>query len=154
METAKRIPLGSNGTPPDDVYKWWTHNFPLVPQRIWKYMRGQGEDVEGLHVPWNRAQRRKHAAAKAIVIHLYAGEASKEWNEHWPSGVEMITLDVRDGQNIHDIATWAYLWKICGSGKVIAIIGGPPCRTVSRMLERQPGSALGLGVERVLRGLD
>ena len=139
METAKRIPLGSNGTPPDDVYEWWTHNFPLVPQRIWKYMRGQGEDVEGLHVPWNRAQRRKHAAAKAIVIHLYAGEASKEWNEHWPSGVEMITLDVRDGQNIHDIATWAYLWKICGSGKVIAIIGGPPCRTVSRMLERQPG---------------
>ena len=157
MESAKKIPLGVHGPPSDEVYQWWTHHFPLVPQRIWKYMKGQGEEMEGLHVPWNRAQRRRHSAAKAIVIHLYAGEASKEWHEHWPSNMEMITLDVRDGQNIHDAATWAYLWRLCGSGKVIAIIGGPPCRTVSRMLEKRPGPPRlrsRTGVERFgLRGL-
>ena len=139
MERAKRVPSDVLGPTPENVYKWWTHQFPLVPQRIWSYMKGQGEEVEGLHVPWNRAQRRRHSAAKAIVLHLYAGEASKEWIAQWPNGVELITLDVRDGQNIHDAATWAYLWKLCGTGKVIAIIGGISCGTVSRMLERQPG---------------
>ena len=28
---------------------------------------------------------------------------------------------------------------LAGSGKVSAVIGGPPCRSVSRMLEKQPG---------------
>ena len=48
-------------------------------------------------------------------------------------------MDVLNGQNVHDPATWAYVWELAGSGKVIAIIGGPPCRSVSRMLEKQPG---------------
>ena len=45
-------------------------------------------------------------------------------------------MDVLNGQNVHDPATWAYVWELAGSGKVIAIIGGPPCRSVSRMLEK------------------
>ena len=103
-------------------------------------MNGQGEEPSGLHLPWNRAQRRRHAQAKALIIHLFAGESSKEWSMGWPSGIEVITVDVRDGQNLHHSATWAYLWAaLAGSGKTIAVFGGPPCRTVSRLLERQPG---------------
>ena len=48
-------------------------------------------------------------------------------------------MDVLNGQNVHDPATWAYVRGLAGSGKVIAVIGGPPCRSVSRMLEKQPG---------------
>ena len=96
-------------------------------------------ETPGAHLPWNRAQRRRHAQAKAIDIHLYAGEASKEWCLGWPADVDMITLDVRDGQNVHDAATWAYLWRLAASGRVIAVVGGPPCRTVSRLLEKTPG---------------
>ena len=79
------------------------------------------------------------AQAKAVVIHLFAGEASKEWCHELPSRVEMLTVEVREGQNLHDGSVWAYVWDLASSGRVVGIIGGPPCRTVSRMLERQPG---------------
>ena len=46
---------------------------------------GQGVETPGIHLPWNRAQRRRHTQAKAIAIHLYAGEASKEWCLGWPA---------------------------------------------------------------------
>ena len=140
MERAKRIPVGScEGVNDKDVQEWWSSRFPDVPKRIWNFMRGQGEQACTHHLPWNRAQRRRYAQAKAIVIHLFAGEAAKEWSEDLPTGVEMLTVDIRDGQNIHDASVWAYVWELVGSGRVIAIVGGPPCRTVSRMLERQPG---------------
>lgn len=139
METAKRIPNEKTGPIAETVVDWWSKKFLEVPKRIWGYMNGQGEEPSGLHLPWNRAQRRRHAQAKALIIHLFAGESSKEWLMGWPSGVEVITVDVRDGQNLHHSATWAYLWALAGSGKTIAVFGGPPCRTVSRLLERQPG---------------
>ena len=94
---------------------------------------GQGVETPGIHLPWNRAQRRRHAQAKAIVIHLYAGEASKEWCLGWPADVEIVTLDVRDGQNAH-AATWSYIWRLAASGHVIAIVGGPPCRPYCEQL--------------------
>ena len=140
METAKRIPNEVQGPTPSEVEKWWSEKFPEVPKRVWGYMRGQGEEPNGNNLQWNRAQRRRHAQAKALIIHLFAGECSKEWVSGWPHGVEVTTVDVRDGQNLHGSATWSYLWKLAGSGRVIGIFGGPPCRTVSRLLERQPGT--------------
>ena len=95
--------------------------------------------LQGCHLCWNCAQRRRHSQAKALVIHLYAGGSYKEWDHGWPSGLEVVTLDVLNGQNVHNPATWSYIWGLAGSGKVIAVIGGPPCRSVSRMLEKQPG---------------
>ena len=95
-------------------------------------------ESQGVHLPWNRAPRRRHAQAQAIVIHLYAGEASKDWEKDWPLGVEIITLDVRDGQYVHDPASWKYMWDLAGSIRQIGVICGPPCRTVSRMLEKRP----------------
>ena len=122
-----------------NVAEWWSKLFPHVPKRIWGYMNVVETESQGVHLPWNRAPRRRHAQAKAIVIHLYAGEASKDWEKDWPLGVEIITLDVRDGQNVHGPATWKCIWDLAGSGRVIGVIGDPPCRTVSRMLEKRPG---------------
>ena len=73
-------------------------------------MSGQNMPLQGCHLPWNRAQRRRHSQAKELVIHLYAGESAKEWDHGWPPGLEVITLDVLNGQNVHDPATWAYVW--------------------------------------------
>ena len=139
LELAKRIPMNPSENMSENVVEWWSKLFPSVPKRIWGYMNVVETESQGVHLPWNRAQRRRHAQAKAIVIHLYAGEASKDWEKDWPLGVELITLDVRDGQNVHDPATWKYIWDLAGSGRVIGVIGGPPCRTVSRMLEKRPG---------------
>ena len=140
LERAKRIPVeGCVGSTTSDVQEWWSTRFPEVPKRIWNFMRGQGEPASTHHLPWNRAQRRRYSQAKAIVIHLFAGEAAKEWSQELPAGVEMLTVDIRDGQNLHDASVWSYVWEITSSGRVVGIIGGPPCRTVSRMLEKQPG---------------
>ena len=38
-----------------------------------------------------------------------------------------IVLGIRCG----DVDLWGYLWKLSSMGQVKAIIGGPPCRTVS-----------------------
>ena len=92
MELAKRIPVDTQGSMSESVSEWWSSRFPDVPKRIWGYMKGQGIDTQGSHLPWNRAQRRRHAQAKAIVIHLYAGEASKDWDQNWPSDVELVSL--------------------------------------------------------------
>jgi hypothetical protein len=29
-------------------------------------------------------------------------------------------------KNVHDAATWSYIWRLAASGRVIAIEGGPP----------------------------
>ena len=139
MELAKRVPGGTLEPSSESVLSWWKHRFPNVPDRIWGYMRGQNEEWQPSQLPWNRSQRRRHSMARALVIHLYSGERSQEWTVDWPQGVEVVTLDIRQGQNVHDRDTWAYVWSLASSGRVIAVIGGPPCRTVSRMLEQQPG---------------
>ena len=72
-------------------------------------MRGQGENPCSHHLPWNRAQRRRLAQAKAVVIHLFAGEASKEWCHELPPGVEMLTVEVPYRP---DKSIW---WKIVNS---------------------------------------
>lgn len=123
----------------ENVAEWWSKLFPNVPKRISDYMNVVETESQGVHLPWNRAQRRRHAQAKAIAIHLYAGEASKDWGKDWPPGVEIITLDVRDGQKFMALQAGSRIWDLAGSGRVIGVIGGPPCRTVSRMLETRPG---------------
>jgi len=43
---------------------------------------------------------------------------------------------------------WAYLWKLAEDGFIKAVIGGPPCRTTSRLRNRGPPGP------RRLRGRD
>jgi len=78
--------------------EWWSARFPNVLKRIWNYIKGQGVETPGSQLPWNCAQRRRHAQAKAIVTALNAGEASKEWSHGWPADIEMVALDFRNCQ--------------------------------------------------------
>ena len=120
--------------------EWWSQRFPEVPQKGlevhgWsKWALGTLRSCRGIG-PRDVAI----ATAKALIIHLYSGADSKEWRDHWPDDVEVITVDVREGQNAHHAATWGYLWQLAGSGRVIGTIGGPPCRTTSRLLDQKPG---------------
>ena len=49
--------------------------------------------------------------------------------------------------DLHGIGTWGYLCHLARRGLVVAVLGGPPCRTVSRLRHRAPGP-------RPLRGRD
>ena len=109
VERAKRGFPTMNVELLDEVSEWWSQRFPEVPKRVWRFMAGQNGTWNASELPWNRAQRRRHATAKALIIHLYSGADSKEWRDHWPDDVEVITVDVREGQNAHHAATWGYL---------------------------------------------
>ena len=63
---------------------------------------------------------------------------------------QSICVDTAMGSqfNIHHPGVWAYLWKLAEGGFIKAVIGGPPCRTTSRLRNRGPPGP------RRLRGRD
>jgi len=126
----------------EQVREWWRKEFPSVPDEVVSYMSGQCDGLpSGDELPWNRRCRRRFLSAKAIVVHLFSGKGSKFWKDGWPNGVECVTLDVADDprQNLHDGKVWAFLSYLVQHKNVIAIVGGPPCRTVSRLRNLRPG---------------
>ena len=81
-------------------------------------------------LPFNRHKRRRLARAKGVVVHLFSGK--QKW--HFPSrDVEVLELDLKKGGDLHNSSVWKYLLHLAAEGKVVAVVGGPPCRTVSRL---------------------
>ena len=141
-ETAKRSApkLASEGVGVE-VVNWWKKEFPEVPPKVIEYMKGQNDEKPlGSEVPWNRGVRKRLESAKAIVIHLFAGN-SGYWKKGWPEGVEVLTVDIRENphQDLNNPKVWSYLCWLVRNKPVLAIIGGPPCRSVSRLRNIRPG---------------
>ena len=129
-----------NGSPLDEKeLDWWRQRFPKVPAEVWKHMEGQGQEIDGERCPWNRRKRRALLASKGIVLHLYAGEPEVWTKEYW-LGYDFLAVDVNMGTqfSMHNPQTWAFLWKLASLGKIRVVIGGPPCRTTSRLRHRAP----------------
>ena len=61
----------------------------------------------------------------------------------------VLSIDIENGPewNIHHAALWSYLVFLAKAGKIVGIVGGPPCRSTSRLRHRSPGP-------RPLRGRD
>ena len=118
---------------------WWKTKFPEVSDRVWDYMTGQGEDPSEYRdgLPWNRHKRRRVAMARGVVVHLFSGRLSKEWQDWNPgNGIEVLTLDVPT-----KILTLQRFGLTCGIWPSTrrSSRSSPPCRTVSRLLEKSPG---------------
>ena len=90
----------------------------------------------GIQLPWNRRTRKRLMTAKNIVIHMFSGADTQYWerrlaNEH--TEVLCVDLNATISANVLDDVTFAYLLSLFASGRVKALIGGPPCRTVSAL---------------------
>eukprot|EP00438_Fugacium_kawagutii_P003402 Skav225506 [mRNA] locus=scaffold1721:251833:255717:- [translate_table: standard] len=114
------------------------HLFPDVPEELMAALIPSLESIEdgsvGAKAPWNRRCRRRLEGAKHIVFHLFSGKDAKYWHrEIRGNGVEILCLDILDnhGANLLDKDTFAYVVSLVMTGRVRAIIGGPPCRSVS-----------------------
>ena len=83
--------------------------------------------------------RRRLWKSKGIVLHLFAGDDHRPWDAWRKDGIEVLCLDIRKGGDLHSGAVWAFLWELASADTLLGIIGGPPCRTVSRLRMRQPG---------------
>ena len=45
--------------------------------------------------------------------------------------IEVVNVDLLRGQDLLDSAVWHFLLQFVRSGRVVAVLAGPPCRTVS-----------------------
>ena len=120
--------------------QWWKERFPNVPESVIKYMKGQST-WDASSCPWNRRQRRRHQLARGVIIHLFSGKDAKKWTKESWGDFEVITVDVSQGAqyDLHAAGVWGYLCHLARQGKVVGVIGGPPCRSVSRLRHRDPG---------------
>ena len=65
-----------------------------------------------------------------MVVHLFSG--TQDW--HFPGrDVEVLELDSTKGGDLHNPSVWKYLLRLAAEGKMVAVTGGPPCRTASRL---------------------
>ena len=129
----------------DEIRHYWSLRFPNVPDDIFRFMKGQNRDAKllGDELPWNRRQRRQFETAKnGILLHLFSGDADKrkKWEEVGQIlGLQVMTLDILNNQNLHDEGVWCYVFHLAKLGKIKILVGGPPCRTTSRLRHQRPG---------------
>ena len=126
----------------EDVIAWWKSRFPNMPDEVISYMKGQNDFNDlAATCPWNRRQRRHHEQSKGVVINLFSGQKTELWSKMDLQGYSIINLDVANGTqyDLHSPGVWGYLCSLASRGRVVGIMGGPPCRTVSRLRHRRPG---------------
>ena len=125
----------------EDELNWWANRFPQVPSSVWKFMKGQGDSWRdhAASLPWNRHRRRRLWRSRGVILHLFSGRNFKQWAELEQEGYVVLTIDTLQGVDLHEASIWAFIWELACAGKIAAILGGPPCRTTSRLRQRQPG---------------
>ena len=115
-------------------------HFPNLPddvmERVVPWLGMLESESMGSKLPWNRHKRRRLAKAKHIIIHCFSGPNQAYWDRQCgTSTTEVLCVDTSctTPANLHDAAVFGYLLTLCASGRVRAILGGPPCRTVSAL---------------------
>ena len=88
-------------------------------------------EVRGEDLPFNRRVRRRVQRAQGVVLHLFSGQTSARELGHLPNGVFVLSVDINKGADLLGQELFQYLCQLCHSGKVWAVIGGPPCGTYS-----------------------
>ncbi|CAK9056938.1 unnamed protein product [Durusdinium trenchii] len=118
--------------------QWWQKHFPELPHPVLQHMAGQSQDPTT--TPWNRRIRRAHLTGKGVIVHLFSGPDVKKWNCVGGGAYSWLCIDteINSSLNLRNPAVWGYLWKLASLGRIVAIVGGPPCRTVSRLRNRSP----------------
>ena len=104
--------------------------FPQVPDHLLEQLPGR-EDWQGEALPFNRRRRRQIEKAKWVVVHAFAGQDQQRWKRFETSEMAMVCLDILSGENLLNANLSGWVDSLVKSGKVIAWLGGPPCRTTS-----------------------
>ena len=71
-----------------------------------------------------------------MILHLFSGRrCPRSGRCDVRMAVKVITLDISTNvaENLHNAAIWSHLWDLASRSKLLAILGGPPCRSLSRI---------------------
>ena len=120
--------------------------FPSLPAevvgRVVPDLDGLQSESLGATLPWNRRKRRRLERSSNVVLHLFSGPDQRWWEKQLSSKTtEVLCVDICGAvkANLHDANVFKYLLMLAASGKLRAILGGPPCRTVSALRYQQDG---------------
>ena len=136
---------------------WLKTRFPEAPD--WLLLKslpalGIHEGLGPCHIPGlNRRARKSLKRAKHIVLHVFSGR-TRAVELTLGSDVAVVNLDVLYGSNVLDERVYAAAISLCSTGKVDAVVGGPPCATNSILRERgaEGGNSNSDGGPRPIRG--
>ena len=126
--------------------------FPNLPDEVMMGLIPYLEQLKamdfGARLPWNRSKRRRVQRAKNVILHIFSGPDQRFWEQKCSTKTtQVLCVDTNSAvpASLLDKNVFAYLLSICASGNVKAIIGGPPCRTISALRYQNDG---GPGVVR------
>ena len=98
----------------------------------------------------NRKRRKALHQSKNWVVHLFAGAKShKPLMKLESDDTVVLELDIQRSaaQNVYNDALWSLLLRAAREGRLAAVLGGPPCRTMSVLRHRpvrSPAEPFGL----------
>ena len=87
-------------------------------------------------------RRRRLRRASQVIIHLLSGRDENFWKkelENQHRAVLCLDMELDPRQNLLRDDIMEFLIELADSGRAVAWLGGPPCRTMSRLRYRQPG---------------
>ena len=104
------------------------------------------------HVPGlNRRARKALQKAEHIVLHLFSGRA-RPLEFQLGKNTVIVNVDALSHRDMLDERVYASLIALCMTGKVDAVIGGPPCGSNSPLREQGGVQGGGDGGPRPIRG--
>ena len=122
----------------EDQIRWLRSMFPEVPHEFLDQVAGydvtsKGPSVEG--VPWNRRKRRTITRAKPgdVLLHLFSGV------QKWRGPGIVLEVDKSLGSDLLHANVYQHLLCWGTQGVFGGVVGGPPCRTISRCRNETDG---------------
>ena len=104
------------------------------------------------HIPGlNRRARKSLKKAKHIVLHLFSGR-TRPLEFQLGKDTVLVNVDALFHRDMLDERVYASLIALCMTGKVDAVVGGPPCGTNSPLRENGGVKGSGDGGPRPIRG--
>ena len=146
-DLGRRVAALRAGDPGDlapNVWKWLKElreMWPEVPDELIARVIPTGRWT-GDSVPLNRRQRQKILASESIILHLFSGPDQAWWRKRLDSNTRTVICIDKSADSNQDLLSdqlASFLAEVCEKGVVDAVLGGPPCRTVSKLRFRRPG---------------
>ena len=121
----------------NDLRKMW----PEVPDELIARVVPTGR-WSGEQVPLNRRQRQRALSSSSVILHLFSGPDQAWWKKHLDSNSRTVLCIDKSPDAAQDLLSdqlTSFLAEVCEKGVVDVVLGGPPCRTVSKLRFRRPG---------------
>ena len=139
----RALRVGDPGDLDPRVWRWLNdlrEMWPEVPDDLLVRVIPTG-NWDGSSLPWNRRQRKRFRTCDSVIVHLFSGPDQSWWKRQLETKSRAVLCVDKEANLYQDLLrdeVTSYLAEVCEQGNVDSLIGGPPCRTVSKLRFRSP----------------